>query len=95
MTNLRPLTTTTLAHQNMGGFQHIRPTTGAPHVIQQVRRAEDVNNNNPQSDGVAEAESLGIRTESGESLEDIVSVMSIEEVYHIHEIEIYIVYIFL
>ena len=87
----RPLTTTTLAHQNMG-FQDIRPTTGAPsggvHVVQVVRRGEveeeEKEGNNktpasqPQSDG--EAESLSIRNESGESLEDIVSIISIDEV---------------
>ena len=70
------------------GFQDIRPTTGAPpsgvHVVQVVRRGggADLNNNppDPQSDGEAEAESLSIRNESGESLEDLVSIMSIDEV---------------
>ena len=49
-----------------------------------VRRAGagDLNNNppEPQSDGEAEAESLSIRNESGESLEDLVSIMSSDEV---------------
>ena len=62
------------------GFQDIRPNTGAvgggAHVVQVVRRqAGDLNNNKQEDDT-----SLSIRNESGGSFEDIVSVMTAEEV---------------
>ena len=66
------------------GFQDIRPPTGAPpggvHVVQVVRRGEDLNTNHPDHHSDGEAESLSIRNESGESLQDIVSIMSVDEV---------------
>ena len=78
------------------GFQHIRPTTGAPpsgvHVVQVVRRGGggDLNNNPPDPQYDVEAESLSIRNESGESLEDLVSIMSSDEVeVYIEDIEIF------
>ena len=66
------------------GFQDIRPTTGAPHsgvhVVQVVRRGEELNTNPLDHHSDEEAESLSIRNESGESLQDIVSIMSVDEV---------------
>ena len=53
-------------------------------MIQVVRREGDVNNNqsnNPEDPGTeGEGCSLSIRNESGESLEDMVSIITLDEV---------------
>ena len=61
-------------------FQEVTPNTGhggAGHVVQLVRRTEDLNNNQKEEE---EEDGLSIRNESGESLEDIVSIVTVGEV---------------
>ena len=60
-------------------------------MVQVVRRGEDLNTNHPDHHSDGEAESLSIRNESGESLQDIVSIMSIDEV----EVTIYIITVYI